>query len=415
MRTFSLLLAVAASFFTNQALAEDWLWWRGPERNGIASTSANPPIQFGSSADKQPIWRTPVAGRGHSSPIVVGDHVFLTTATEQQPAQYVLCLDLATGQEIWKQQISRGGFPANNHPKNTEASSTVASDGESLFATFFHHQKIELIKLDLDGNILWRQDVGSFNPRKYEYGYAPSPTIYETLVIVAAEYDGPSAITAFHRDSGKKAWQTQRKPNITFSTPIVATLAGRDQLLLSGSETVTSYDPRTGKQLWQTEGTTDATCGTVVWSGNVVIASGGYPKAETIAIVADGSARIAWSNNQKCYEQSMIVVDGYVYALTDKGILYCWNAQTGEEKWKERLAGPVSASPVYAGGHIYWANELGTVYVFAPDPSAFKLVSENRLGNSAFASPAVVGNKILFRVGEGNGRQMQEYVYCFER
>ncbi len=388
----------------------DWPWWRGPFRNGHAAAACRPPLRF--SQREQVQWQTPVPGRGHSSPIVVGDRVFLATADEANPSQSVLAFGLDDGRPLWTTRVSRGGFPENNHPKNTEASPTLASDGEHVFAVFFHHRAIHLTALDLDGRVAWERALGAFHPQKYEYGYAPSPVLYRDFVIVAAEHDGPSWIVALNRRTGQEVWRIQRPPNITFSTPVVAHVAGRDQLLISGSERVASYDPANGRLLWQVPGTTAATCGTMVWEGDVVFASGGFPKAETIAVRADGRGEVLWKNNQKCYEQSMIVVDGFLYALTDKGVLYCWRTADGEQMWRERLAGPVSSSPVYAGGHIYWGNEAGTIYVIRPSPQRCELVAENRLGTELFASPAVSGNRLFYRFASGWGDQRTETLIC---
>jgi outer membrane protein assembly factor BamB len=151
----------------------------------------------------------------------------------------------------------------------------------------------------------------------------------------------------------------------------------------------------------------------MVWHKDIVIASGGYPKAETIAIRADGSGEMLWRNSQKCYEQSLLAYDGYVYGLTDNGVIYCWRVEDGKDMWKQRLRGPVSSSPVLAGGHIYWANERGTTYVFKPNPESFELVAENQLGDESFASPAVCGGKIYIRSASGSGAKRQEYLYCF--
>lgn len=390
----------------------DWPWWRGPSRNGIASDAAVP-TKFGDGENMA--WKAKVPGRGHSSPIVVGDRVYLTTAFQKEERHSVVAFDRATGKEVWQVEVSQGAFPAKNHRKNTEASPTIACDGERLFTAFYHHDQVEAITLDLDGKILWRKKAADFRPTMYEYGYAPSPLIYQGNVIIASEYDGDSFVTALDRVSGEKVWQSKRLPSISFSTPVIGHVAGKDQMLMSGQQFVTSYNPANGKPDWLVMGTTHATCGTMVWEGNIVFASGGFPKAETIAIRADGSKKVLWKNNQKCYEQSMIVHDGHLFALTDNGVMFCWNGETGEEKWKKRLSGPVSASPVLAGGHIYWANEAGTMYVFKPTPEKFDLVSENTIGNSAFASPAICGGQIFLRVGDGDGggADYQEWLYCF--
>lgn len=412
-------VTAAAENEKEQGLAEfpalsaetDWPWWRGPSRNGIAAASASPPIEFGE--QENVVWKTAIPGRGHSSPTIVGNRIFLTTADDAQQTQSVLALDRSTGKQLWRQEISRGGFPASIHSKNTHATPTIACDGERLFATFFHHETIQATALDLDGKQIWQITAGPFNPQRYEYGYAPSPVIYRGTVIIAAEHDGNSFLAAFNRADGKEVWRTRRPANISYSPPSIAHVCGRDQLLISGADQVASYDPNSGKLLWSVKGTTAATCGTVVWDGDTVFASGGYPGSETIAIRADGSGDVLWRNNQKCYEQSMLAADGHLYALTDNGVVYCWRASDGEEMWNKRLSPPgVSASPVLAGGHIYWANEKGTMFVFKPDPERFELVARNQLGTDSFASPAVSGNQLFLRVAFRTGGKRDEFLYC---
>ena len=399
--------------FPKLSAERDWPWWRGPARNGIAAEQSVP-TKF--SDTENVVWKTPVPGRGHASPIVVAERIFLATSESSPQVQSVVAFDRKSGKQLWKTDISQGGFPAKNHAKNTEATPTIACDGEKLFATFFHHKTVQCTALDLNGKQVWHETVGPFNPTRFEYGYAPSPTLYRGSVIISAEFDGESAITALNRQTGKQLWRTKRQSMITFSTPVVAHVAGKDQLLVSGSEQVASYDPATGKPLWTTPGTTFATCGTMVWEGDIVIASGGFPKAETIAVKADGSGKVLWRNGQKCYEQSMLIHNGYVYALTVGGVMYCWSVtdgSDGKEKWHQRLSGPVSSSPILAGGHIYWANEAGTWYVFKPNPEKFELVAENQLGDEAFPSPAAVGNQLFIRTATRSGGKRQEWLYCF--
>ena len=396
--------------FPKLSAERDWPWWRGPSRNGMAVGTE--PVLTKWSNTENVLWKTPVPGRGHSSPIIVGDRVFLTTADEAKQVHSVLAFDRQTGKSLWKTDVSKGGFPAKNHAKNTEASPTLACDGERLFATFYHRDTVQATALDLDGKRVWQETVGPFRPRTYEYGYAPSPTLYRETVIVAAEFDGESAITALDRKTGQQVWKTPRKSSISFSTPVVAHVAGKDQLLISGINQVASYDPATGKSLWAADGTTFATCGTMVWDGDIVFASGGYPKAETLAVKADGSGKVLWRNNQKCYEESMLAYEGYVYALTGNGILFCWRGTDGKQMWMQRLQGPVSSSPVLAGGHIYQANERGVCYVFKPNPDKFEPVAENQLGDEAFPSPAIIGNRIFIRTATGSGKGRKEFLYC---
>ncbi len=400
----------AVADFPKLSSSADWPWWRGPSRNGVVSTTQLP-IEVGDAQNV--LWKSPVPGRGHSSPIVVAGQVILTTADEASQSQSVVAFDLATGKHLWTELISQGGFPENNHAKNTEATPTVASDGERIFAVFFHHKSIQATALDLRGKQIWQKTVGPFNPQRYEYGYAPSPLIYKNAVIIAAEHDGESYLSALDRETGNQVWKTARPASISFSTPVVGHVAGKDQLLISGMDKVWSYDPATGQLNWSAPGTATATCGTVVWEGDIVLASGGYPKSETVAIRADGSSRVLWKNNKKCYEQSMIVNNGHLYALTDNGIMYCWRISDGKEMWMKRLQGPISASPILSNGKIYWANESGTLYVVAANPAQFQLLAENKIGTEAFASPAVSDNRLILRVASRESGQRQELLYCF--
>lgn len=396
--------------FPKLSAQTDWPWWRGPSRNGMASDD---PVPTKLSDSDNVTWKVPVPGRGHSSPIVVGSRIFLTTADEQKKIQSILAFDRGTGKQIWKVDVNQGGFPAKNHRNNTEASPTIACDGERLIATFYNHDQVEAVALDLDGKELWKKGVCPFRPRTFEYGYAPSPLLYGDNVIISAEYDGDSFLTALDRSTGERAWRAPRPTMITFSSPVIAHIHKKDQLLISGADQVASYDPKSGKPFWTTPGTSFATCGTMVWDKDIVFASGGYPKSETLAVKADGTGKVLWRNTQKCYEQSMLAYQGHLYGLTDPGVLYCWRGTDGKEMWKKRLDGPVSASPVLAGGNIYWANEKGTMYVFKPTPKQFEMVEQNQVGDDSFPSPAICGGQIFLRVGTMTGSGRQEMLYCF--
>ncbi len=395
--------------------ANDWPWWRGPRRDGHAHASAKPPTVF--SDTQNVVWKVPVPGRGHASPVVVGSQVFLATADDATQTQSVLAFDRATGKPLWQTELSRGGFP-KIHRNNTHASPTCACDGELVFVTFHHHDQLQAAALSRDGKIVWNRSLGEFHPRRYEYGYGPSPVLYRNTVIVAAEFDGPSFLVALDRRIGNDVWKTPRPTNMSYSSPSILPIGGRDVLSISGADQVAAYDPATGAPLWSVPGTSAATCGTTVADGGILFASGGYPKAETIAVRATGGAdgksgEVLWKNAHKCYEQSMLAVDGYLYALTDNGGLFCFRGSDGKEMWRERLKGPVSSSPILAGGHIYWANERGTHYVFKPNPQRCEMVAENVLGDESFASPAAIGLHLFVRAANTVDDKRQEFLYCF--
>jgi len=389
--------------------AADWATWRGPNLNGIAAAGQLPPTTW--SEAQNVLWKVAVPGRGHSSPTIVGEQIFLTTADEPPQTQSVIAFDRSTGKQLWTTPISKGGFP-ETHRKNTHATPSVASDGERLFVSFHHHANIQVSAMSLDGKTLWQKTIGKYDPQLYKYGYAPSPMLYRSLVLIAADYEGGGWLAALDSKSGTPKWQTARSRKLSFSSPVVAKVGGRDQLLISGTEQVASYDPNNGKQLWATPATTMATCGTMVWDGDLVFASGGYPKSETACLNAK-TGQLVWRNDQKCYEQSMLAADGYVYAVNDGGIAFCWRATDGREMWTSRLAGgAISASPILANGNIYATNEAGTIYVFKAQPTRFELVARNQLGDEAFATPAICDSRIYMRVASSAGGGRQETLYC---
>lgn len=400
--------AVAES---TSGLADDakaaWWTWRGPLGNNVAATAE---FVAGAIAPDRVIWRVPVPGRGHSSPIVTKDAIYLTTADTQAGAQSLLASERATGKPLWSQLVHRGGLPAENHPKNTEASPSVAFDGQRVLASFYNSDAIWLSAYGLDGTRLWQKSVGRYLPSRYRYGYAASPAIYGDTAIIIGEWDGPSFLAAVALDTGEVVWKTERIESPSFSSPIVAHVAGRDQLVMSGQSMIASYDPTDGKLLWKANAIAMATCGTVVWDDQHVYASGGFPESQTACVRADGSAEIIWSNNQKCYEQSMLCAGGYVYAVTDQGLAYCWRARDGETMWRERLGGKYSSSPLLVGDTIYAFNEDGDSFAFRASPERFLSIGEAKIGDEVFASPAVVGDTMYLRVASFVDRERQEYL-----
>ena len=352
-----------------------------------------------------------IPGRGHSSPIVVGDSLYLTTADKAAGTQSVLAISRG-GKPKWIQKVHQGGIPAENHPKNTEASPSLAFDGEALFGAFYNSAAIQLTKLTTDGSVVWQKNVGGYQPRQYKYGYAASPLLYGNTVIVVGDFDGPSFLAALDRQTGETIWKVRRPGRLSFSSPIVATVAGREQLLLSGADMVASYDPKTGDLIWKVNATTMATCGTMVWDQDRVFASGGYPKAETVCIAADGSGKVIWSNNTKCYEQSMLAHGGYIYAVADNSIAFCWRASDGKTMWRQRLGGKYSSSPLLVGDKIYVFNESGDGFTFAANPQAFNGLAQKKVASEVFASPVVVDDTLYLRVADNQGRR-QESLLAF--
>ncbi|HUG17978.1 MAG TPA: PQQ-binding-like beta-propeller repeat protein [Planctomycetaceae bacterium] len=410
MRVLVLIAGGILSTTAHSSIAGDWTSWRGPNLNGIAAEGQTPPTSW--SETQNIVWKASVSGRGHSSPIIVGDRVFLTTADERAQIQSVLCYNRKTGDQLWKTDVHKGGLLAEIHKKNTHASATPAWDGERLITVFANRDSIVLTAVSADGKIEWQTTAGPFRPQLFKYGYGPSPAIYKDKVIVAAEFESGGFLKAFDRTSGKEQWSASRQGLISFSSPIVGKVDGKDYLLLSGGDYVAGYDPNTGQGAWRVKGVSVATCGTLVWEDDMVFASGGYPAKETVAVRIKGNqAEAVWRNGEKCYEQSMLVSNGSLYAVNDNGFAFCWDAKTGRVRWQQRVGGPVSASLTLAGGNLYYSDERGTTYVFEANPEKYVAVGRNQLGNESFATPVIVDSQIFLRHAD-NRSGRQETLYC---
>ena len=409
----SLFGAVAVTSVVDaQSASKDWPVWRGPNRNAIADEKQDFVTEWDDT--KNVIWKSKIPGRGHSSPIVVGDLIVLATAYDSEERQTVLGYDRKTGKQLWETQINEGEFPARIFlPNNTHASPTVSSDGKLFFAVFNNNDSAQLAALDAKGKIVWKKKAGVFVPKRYQFGYGASPLVHDGMVIVSSECERDGTMKAFETKTGKEIWSVKRDKATSYSSPIVAKFGDREMLLISGGNEVAAYNPKDGKQLWKTESRWQVSCGTLVWDekNEIVFASGGFPQAQTLALSAkDG--KVLWTKRVKCYEQSMLAFDGHVYAVDDNGIAYCWKSKDGTETWRKRLQRPVSSSPVLANGNIYIANERGVHYVFKANPAAFEMVAENQLGESHYATPAFCDNKIYVRVASGTRNNRQEMLYC---
>lgn len=385
----------------------DWAWWRGPNRNGTADAEQSPPLNF--SQTENVVWTAAVPGRGHGSPIVVGDRVMLATCDEESGAQSLLCFNRSSGELMWNTTVHRSGAMWKNN-KSTGASSTPACDGQRVFINFPNSGGLVTTALDLNGQQLWQQRISDYVVHQ---GYGASPSLYQNLVIVSSDNKGGGAVAALDRQSGEIVWRRERPQKPNYPTPILLHAAGKDQLVLVGCDMVVSFDPLTGKTNWEIEGATTECVTSTVTDGNLVYTSGGYPKNHMSAIKADGTGQLAWENGERLYVPSLVVKDGYLYGVLDAGIAMCWKADTGEEKWKSRLGGNFSSSPVLVDDKIFATSESGEFFIFEASPDGFKRLGKNQLGDEVLATPVIVDSRIYHRVAHRteNGAR-QEVLYC---
>ncbi|MFK8113224.1 MAG: PQQ-binding-like beta-propeller repeat protein [Rubripirellula sp.] len=399
------------------AAAEDWPCWRGPNGTNHAPADTDAPIRWDLKSGVNIVWKTAIPGRGHSSPVVIEDSIFLTTCEQDKQSQSLLKIDRDSGRLRDQWVLHRGTLPGRIHPNNSHASPTPAFNGEMLLVVFYTDDSIWLTAMTTSGREVWKTRVCEFKPSVFEFGYGASPLIVDDLVIVAAEYDGAgSGLYALDVSTGKMVWKVPRPSNLNFASPIAATIAGQQQILIAGADMITSYDPPTGRVLWNVNTSTEAICGTVVWDGRKVMVSGGNPVAGTWCVSGDGTEVELWQNRVMCYEQSLLAVKNFVFAVADNGVAHCWRTRDGGEMWKKRLfAGRVSSSPLLANGRLYVASEAGTVYVIAALPDRFDLLAENPTGDSIFATPVAVDDRIYIRTAVGNGEDRQEYLIASGR
>jgi outer membrane protein assembly factor BamB len=376
--------------------AEDWPGWRGPRGDG-SSLEVNLPTQW--SDTENVAWKVAVPGTGHSSPVVLGDKVFLTSALEDRQERVLICLDRRDGTKLWESTVLSAPLEGK-HQLNSYASSTPATDGERLYISFLEQPNIRLICFDLDGKEVWRKSPGTFSSI---HGFCSSPLIYEDLVILNCDQDADAWIVAYDKATGEERWRTDR-PNKTrsYCTPLVIEAAGKTQMVLSGSKSVASYDPATGKQHWVIDGPTEQFVASLVYTQGILFMTGGYPELHVLGIDPGGSGNVTashvkWRDHRGVsYVPSPVAHDRWFFIVADNGIASCFEATTGKVKWKERLGRRHSASAVYADGHVYFLDDDGETHVVRAGPE-FELVSNNPLGEAAFASPAVSRGQVFIR------------------
>lgn len=386
------------------ASAGDWPRFRGPNGAGIADEK-DVPVKW---TQENILWKTPIPGAGHSSPIVCKGRVFLQTASEDGGERWLLCLDAGKGELLWKTRSP--GESAKTHPLNSLASSTPTTDGERVYAAFWDGKSIHLGAYDFkDGKNLWQQNLGKY---KSQHGFGHSPMLVNGKVILANDQDGTSHLLAFDAKSGDRVWQMERKPyRACYSTPILrAKPDGGQELVVASTAGITGYNPDDGKAswwyTWKFARAPLRTVGSPIFAGNLVIATSGDGAGDRdIIAVKLGSqgevsaGNLVWQNRKKYplpYVPCLLSHGEYLFGVHDKGIASCHLARNGEEVWTKRLDSGFTASPVLVDGKVYAVSQNGSVHVFAA-AAEFKLLATNSIGEDVTSSPAVADNRLFIR------------------
>lgn len=368
---FSLLAVTFAS-------ADDWPSWRGADGSGHSKENGLPTKW----SAKSIVWRTALPGIGQSSPVIWGDRIFLTSALENGKKRVVLCVDRTKGNIVWQNE-AWAGSPEKSHGMNGWASSTCATDGERVVAYF---GKGGLHCYSMDGKKLWSRDLGEFPG---PWGTSACPLLVGDLVIQNGDSTGKSFLIAVNKQTGKDVWKTPRPdlPKGGWSSPVLVDAGKRKEIVVNGEDFVIGYDPASGKELWK--------CKTFAGRGEPTVAPGkglvyviNGLAGDIYAVKLGGAgdvtkSNIAWHTPRKGKrdQPSPIVVGNYLLAADMDGVTTCYHSGTGKIQWKERLRGAFTASPIAAGGLVYFMSEAGETSVIEPGPT-FKLVAENSLGAS---------------------------------
>ena len=410
-----------------------WPSFRGPNASGVAD-GQHLPDRWSGRTGENILWHTTIPGLAHSSPVVWGDRVFVTTAISSQPNAtfkpglygdgdasddrsrhkwVIYAIDKRTGKIAWE-RVAFEGEPGNKrHIKSTYASASPATDGRIVVA-WFGSQGVHAY--DVNGTPLWkvdlgRVDMGAYDIPSYEWGPASSPIIWNGLVLLQCDTQADSFVLALDGATGRTVWKTERQELPSWGTPTVVSVGGRDELVTNAANYIRGYDVRTGQELWRLGGSSKLTAPTpILADGLIIVASGRRPERPIFAVRPDARGDvtlekdrasndgIAWSKTSRGpYMPTPLAYDGILYSLNNVGIFDAYEVGTGKEIYRKRLE-PIgsgfSASPVAADGRLYLSSEDGEMLVISAGRE-FRLISTNTMGELLMATPAL-SNGVMY-------------------
>jgi outer membrane protein assembly factor BamB len=438
----SMVMAILASnlivFCLSAAIAHDgdgpraedaWAQWRGPLGTGVAPR-ARPPIEW--SEKKHIRWKTALPGKGHSTPIVWHDSIFLTTAIPSgepvkprfvRPGAHdnlamtyehefaVLAVNRKTGKILWQRTVHKQVPHEAGHVTASLASASPVTDGERVFVSFGSYG---LYCLDTRGELLWKKYLGEMHS-KHGHGEGSSPVLYRDTLVLNWDHEEQSFLVALDKRTGKQLWRVARPEDTSWATPIVVEHEGKAQVIVPGTHRLRGYDLATGDVIWECGGLSSNIVASPVAAGGFVYAGSSYETRAMLAIRLDGakgditgSKQVAWTRKKGTpYVPSPLLYGDYIYNLQHyQGILSRLNVKTGEDEGPFRLdeINDVYASPVGAAGRVYITSRDGITEVISHGPDTPKLLAVNQLNDTFSASAAIVGRELFLR-GE-------RYLYC---
>lgn len=397
---------IAAALFVGPLTTlaqENWPQFRGPRGDGHA-VGVDVPARWSETSNV--LWKTPVHGRGWSSPVVFGDQVWLTTSTPDGHSLFVLCIDLNTGEVLIDRRIFEVAQPQDIHLTNSHASPTPVIEPGRVYV---HFGSYGTACLETDNaQIVWkRRDF----PCNHWRGPGSSPILFEDLMIVHFDGYDYQYVVALDKETGRTKWRVDRDIDYqtdngdykkAFCTPTIIEVDGEKQLISPAARAAIAYNPYSGAEIWRIHYPNHSATARPLYGHGLVFINSGFGKAELYAVRPTGegditNSHVAWTVKRSIGSKpSHLLVDDLVYVIHDGGTASCLEAKTGTLVWKERIGGNYSASPVYADGKIYFMNEEGVTTVIKPGREYIQ-IAENQLDDGSMASPAVVDDSLLIR------------------
>ena len=382
---FLLVLLVAGS---------DWPQFRGPTGQGV-SDEEGLPLTW--SEKTNVVWKVAIPGNGWSSPVVQGDRIWLTTATEEGKSLRAIAIDRNSGAIVQNIEVFRLKSAKLTNPKNSFASPTPIIEGDRVYV---HFGAFGTACITQSGEIVWKTKLEYDNG---QHGTGGSPTLYDDLLIISCDGNDVQFVVALDKHTGKVKWKKSRQGYQAYTTPLVVKLQGGDQVISPGAFRAISYDPRSGKELWHvTYGEGFSNVPRPVYGDGLVFICTGFQQASLLAVRLDGKgdvtkSKVEWKLDRGVpLTPSPLLVGNELYLVSDNGIVTCLDAKTGKEYWRARIGGNHSASPIYADGRIYFLSEEGESVVLASGQQ-LKHLATNQLDGRTLASMAVSNGSIFIR------------------
>jgi outer membrane protein assembly factor BamB len=398
-----LLLACSATAAAEQI--PEWPGYRGPTGDGHA-VAANLPLDL--NAPTNLAWKTPIPGVGWSTPVVLGEQIWMTTATPDGTSLRAVCVNRRSGAIERDIEVFRVEKPIEIHKKNSHASPTPVIEAGRLYV---HYGTNGTAAIDTSsGGVLWRDTT---HPLEHYVGPGSSPVLYGDLLILTCDGADVQFSVALDKRTGKEVWKAARSgklrddPDVrkSFSTPAILRVGDRDELVTPAADHVYAYDPATGRELWQLDYEGFSVVPRPVAAHGLVFVCTGFNTPRLLAIRQGGEGRlaadaVAWEERSQIpANPSPLIVGDAIYVVSDRGVATCLDARTGKERWRHRVGGNYSASPLYADGKIFLASEEGVITVIEP-AAAYREVAKSDLAARIMASPVAIGGELIIRTAD---------------